>query len=69
MNAQSSIIECPECGCREIHREYENYFEHGLITMSRVIYHADESISAEPVWCYCMGCGVMFDPVREGFAV
>ena len=64
---QSSKIECPECGCREIHREYDNT-GHSLMFFSSVYYH-DDDISTEPVWCYCPRCGVKFDPVQEAFAV
>ena len=64
MEIQSSKIECPECGCREIRREYDS--SHFL---SRLCRQADESIFDERVWCYCLRCGVMFDPVQEAFAV
>jgi hypothetical protein len=66
MKNQSSEIECPECGCREIHTEYNSY-GHGVL--SAAFNMADEGVPAEPGWCCCMGCGVMFDPVQEGFTV
>ena len=65
MNSQSLKIECPECGCKEIHREYENY---GSNLLSRVLNQADEGIPSEPMWCYCLCCGVMFNPLQEAFA-
>jgi len=64
---QTSKIECPECGCREIQREYNNS-ERNVMFFSHVYYH-DEDISVEPMWCYCLCCGVKFDPVQEAFAV
>ena len=64
MEVQSSKIECPECGCREIHREYDSsHF------FSRLCRQSDESIFDEGMWCYCLNCGVMFDPVQEAFSV
>ncbi len=65
MKNQMSKIECPECGCKEIHKEYDSY---GRNLLSRVRNLADEGVPSEPLWCYCMGCGVMFDPVQKTFA-
>ncbi len=66
MKEQNQKIECPECGCKEIHMEYDSY---GRNLLSRVLNHVDEGIPAEPIWCYCLCCGVMFDPAQEAFAV
>ncbi len=66
MKNQMPKIECPECGCGEIHVEYGNY---GSVLLSRVCKQTDEDISTEPVWCYCLCCGVMFNPEQEAFAV
>ena len=55
------------CGCREIHREYDS-IGRNLVFFSSV-YYRDDDISAEPMWCYCLNCGVRFDPVQEAFAV
>ena len=63
MKTQTSKIECPECGCREIHREYDS-IGRNLVFFSSV-YYRDDDISAEPMWCYCLHCGVRFDPVQE----
>jgi len=64
MEIQSSKIECPECGCRVIHREYDSSH-----LLSRLSHQADESIFDEGMWFYCLRCGVMFNPVKEAFAV
>ena len=66
MNTQSSTIECPECGCSEIHSEYDNF--HGRDPLSKVFHHLDDISPTEPIWRYCMSCGIMFDPMKEGFA-
>ena len=64
INYQKSI-ECPECGCKEIHVEYDNNND----MLSCVRRQADEGIPVEIGWCYCLCCGVMFDPMQEAFAV
>ncbi len=66
MKTQPTKIECPECGCKEIHWEYNNY---GSIIPAKARLQSDEGVPVEPMWCYCLGCGVMFDPVQESFAM
>jgi hypothetical protein len=67
MKYQSSKIECPDCGCREIHKEYDTCYGQSLL--SRFSYQLDNIVPTEPVWCYCLRCGVMFDPYYEVLAV
>jgi len=64
METQSSKIECPECRCRVIRREYDS-----SQLLSRLCHQSDESIFDEGMWFYCLRCGVMFNPVQEAFAV
>ena len=66
MNTLSSKFECPYCGSSEIH--YESDYSYGRL-LSRICRQIDEVVSTEPDWCYCLNCGVMFDPVQEAFAV
>ncbi|MDR2037628.1 MAG: hypothetical protein LBQ60_06870 [Bacteroidales bacterium] len=66
MKNPSPKIECPECGCKEIHMEYDSYV-HNLI--SRASGLAEEGIPAKPIWYQCMGCGVIFDPIKEASAI
>ena len=67
MNIHSSEIACPDCGCREIHHEYDSCYGHDLLL--RVWNQPDGIVPTEPLWCYCLRCGVMFDPMKEAFAV
>ena len=50
-------FECPECGCHEIHLEYDERVP--VITYS----HTTEPTGS--AWCYCLCCGVMFNPEQE----
>lgn len=66
MSEQTVKIACPECGCKEIHIEYGSF---GYELFSGLPGRADDVVPAEPGWCYCLRCGVMFNPVQEAFAV
>ena len=65
LSNQKQAIACPECGCKEIHVEYDNNCE----MLSSVRRQADEGIPVEIDWCYCLCCGVMFNPMQEAFVV
>jgi len=66
MKIQTSKIECPECGCTEIRREYDRY---GYMMLSLSCNQDDEELSDECTWCNCLNCGLVFSPVREAIAV
>jgi len=66
MKTQSSKIECQECGSSEV--QYEADYCYGL-QLSRFYRQIDEVVSTEPDWCYCLNCGLMFDPMQKAFAV
>ena len=66
MNTLSSKFECPDCGSREIHYEYDSY---GRDLMPRIYRQIEDNIPTEMESCYCLRCGVMFDPVQEAFAL
>ena len=44
---------------------YKTYY----VLQGGVTDQADESIFDEGMWFYCLRCGVMFNPVKEAFAV
>jgi hypothetical protein len=67
MKIQTSKIECPDCGCREIHNEYDNCYGQNLL--SRVCHQLDDTAPTEPLWCYCLECGLMFDPMQEAIVI
>ena len=60
MITQSPIFECPDCESSELH--YEADYSYGSL-LSRICSQIDEIVSTEPDWCYCLNCGLMFDPV------
>ena len=63
MKTKSFNNECPECGCRVIHQE------HSLDLMPRIFRLSEENAPTELLCCYCLRCGVMFNPLHEAFAV
>ncbi|MDR2040538.1 MAG: hypothetical protein LBQ60_21690 [Bacteroidales bacterium] len=63
-NQEKSIIECPECGCKEIHFEYNNYAQELL---AKIL--SPKERKEKPSLCYCLCCGVMFAPITDAFAV
>jgi len=62
-----SLNLCPDCGCRQIRREYDKCYSLDLLLW--VHNQLNELIPSEPAWSYCQRCGMMFDPVQEAFAV
>ena len=66
MITQDLKIECPECGCKAVYSEYDSDYEYNS---SNICSPDNDILSVEPLWRYCMRCGVMFDPVQAAFAV
>ena len=58
---KKQAIECPECGCSEIRVEYAD----ANSLLSWVRRQADEGIPVEISWCYCLRCGLIFEPKQE----
>ena len=69
MKTQSLKIECPECGFKKIHHEYEKNSSHDLKFWVWYNDQLNDFFSNEPEWCYCQRCGLMFDPLQEAVAV
>jgi len=58
---KQETIECPECKCREILMEYDdNMLSWGHRNVA-------EGSPIEISWCYCLRCGMVFEPEQEIF--